>query len=285
MISIPVAVNIPVFKMQLDLFWYNHKKLYGNDAYNKVMAIIIDKNDKQDRPRNNLLWDIDIPYKLCKSYNDFIDVNPDESFYKPLNIQYGLSQVLNDFNEDQVIEILDCDLFHMKPHPEIHVNNDEIYVCDLYENWHLKSLTDNKDVIDIYFENNGNYYNGGFVPIIGKVKTFKKILHEWTEVHKHILSLPHPYYKKWWAGMFALQASCEKNKITMIAKDTCYIPPINILNDNHYICHYCVDKIFNKKKYPTIEFDKFPNNIYYDSILEWKHAAEEKQQTRFPFKE
>ena len=269
MISIPVAVNTSVFKMQLDLFWFNHKRIYGQDAVNKVMAIIVNRNNKWDAPNATPLWTTEIPYKICESYHNYMDIHIDHSYYKPLNIQYGLSQIINEFNDEQVIEVLDCDMFHLGKHPEMTPNDNEIFVCDLYENWHLRSLSDNKNVIDIYFENNGRYYNGGFVPIIGKVKTFKKILHEWIEVHKHILKLDHPSEKKWWAGMFALQAACEKNMVTMINKDTCYIPPLNEINNNHYICHYSVDPFFDKKVYPNINFDNFPNNVYYNSILEW----------------
>lgn len=269
MISIPVAVNIFSFKMQLDLFWFNHKRIYGEDAYNKAMAVVINRNDQSGKTNNTLNWDIDIPHKICEPYSNYIEVSPDHSYYKPLNIQYGLSQIINEFNDEQVIEVLDCDMFHLRKHAEMTPNDNEIFVCDLYENWHLISLTDNKNFIDIYFENNGRYYNGGFVPIVGKVKTFKKILHEWIEVHKHILTLDHPSEKKWWAGMFALQAACEKKMVTMINKDTCYIPPVNEINNNHYICHYSVDPVFNKKVYPNINFDNFPNNVYYNTILEW----------------
>jgi hypothetical protein len=269
MISVPVAVNITDFKMQLELFWFNHKKIYGEDAYKKAFAVIINKNNKEEIAQNAIIFNTTIPHKLCESYHSYIHVDQDNVYYQPLNIQYGLFQIINELNDDQVIEVLDCDMFHMRPHPEIIINDDEIYVCDLYENWHLKSLTQNKYLIDIYFENNGRYYNGGFVPIIGKVKTFKKILHEWIEVHKHILTLAHSNEKKWWAGMFALQVACEKNKVLMISKDTCYIPPMNEINNNHYICHYSVDTVFNKKVYPNINFDKFPSNLYYECIAEW----------------
>lgn len=270
MISIPIAVHTKKFKWQLDFFWYNHKTTYGDLAKNKALAVIIKRNHPNDEKIEKLEWDIDIPHVMCESFFDYI--SPSLSWKNvPLNIQVGLKQIIDRFNDDEVIEILDCDMCHIRHHPFINAKDNCLIVDDIYEPWHLKSLSKNRHVIDIYFENGGRFYNGGFVPIIGKVKTFKKILPEWIAVHLDISKRYNNIDDRinWWAGMFALQAACEKNKIRMIAEDLCYVPNINSLKDNHYITHYSCAKNFDKKKYPDIDIAQFEHNLFFDRLRSW----------------
>ena len=276
MISIPVAVHTDLFKWELDLFWFNHRMTY-DDADKRAKAIIVKRNYLHEEPHHALEWPIQIPHHMCESLYDYL---PSETgvvsmghICLPLNIQVGLAQVLHTFDDDQVIEVLDCDMFHFRKAPEMQIDDDELYVCDLYEEWHLKSLTEHRNVIDIYFQNEGKFYNGGFVPIVGKVRTFKRIMYEWTAVHIDILKRDYwPELIKWWAGMYALQAACEKARVTMIAKDFCYIPGANALADHHYLCHYSIDAKFNKKTFPKIDVSDFERNVYYDRVLQWLEA-------------
>lgn len=273
MISVPIAVHNSLFKWQLDLFWFNHKIVYAKDAPAKAKGVIIKRNSLSETKTELMEWPLDIPHQMCESVFDYMPKHfPQGSSLVavPLNIQSGLEQILSSFNDDDVIELLDCDMFHLKKHPPVFVENDELVVSDVYEQWHLRSTTEHKKVIERYFENNGRYYNGGFVPIIGKVSTFRKILPEWIAIHIDILKCDWPEETiKWWAGMYALQAACEKNKVNMIARDYCYIPGFNNLSENHYICHYSVDKLFNKKAFPHIKAETFENNIFYDRIKSW----------------
>jgi hypothetical protein len=271
-ISIPIAVHVDYFKWQLDLFWFNHQRTYP-DAEQRVHAVVIKRNHISEPRHEKLEWPTTIPHTMCESMYDYLPLGADViatgSLGLPLNIQVGLAQVLASFDDDQVIEVLDCDMFHFRPHPKITVGHDELHVCDLYEAWHLKSLSEHKNVIERYFEHGGGYYNGGFVPIVGTVRTFKKIIYEWTAVHIDILKSDASDLIKWWAGMYALQAACEKAKVTMTAKDHCYIPGANTLSPEHYISHYCIDAKFTKKVFPNINIGTFENNIYYARILKW----------------
>ena len=285
MISIPVAVHTDniwgtsvTFKMQLDLFWFNHQLTYGAQASERARAIIIKRNFLTEAAQQRLTWPIDVPHIMCEAAFDLLPRSAglhELGFVaSPLNIQLGLSQILPTMDDEQLIELLDCDMFHFRPAPPMAVGDDELIVCDFYENWHLKSLTDNKHVIEAYFKNGGRYYNGGFVPIIGKVKTFRKILADWTDLHIDILQQDQEEDTHWWAGMFALQAACERAGVTMIARDICYIPGANPLHDAHYLCHYSVDTRFNKKTYPDIDVSTFEQNIFYERILLWLQARE-----------
>ena len=271
MISIPIAVNNEYFKWQLDLFWFNHKKVYGDLAASKAIASIVKRNRSYEIKQEQVNWDLDIPYVMTDSFFDYLNIpsSSNEAVSVPLNIQTSLAQTLENLNDELVIEVLDCDMFHLGRYPEYRVRDDELIVSDIYESWHLESLSTYRDIISIYFENGGRFYNGGFVPIIGKVRTFKKILPEWIAIHKDILTRPYEELIHWWGGMYALQASCEKNKVRMLAENCCYIPGINSLSHEHYICHYSVDQRFNKKIWPNVYPSNFENNLFYNRVLEW----------------
>ena len=276
MITIPINVHHPAFLWQLDLFWHSHKKMYGSRAYNKAFSAIINQHRQTDIVYDKLT--LDIPHQYCDPFFvKLADVNSDKitdiGILSPINMQIALQQFLNSFQDYEIIELVDHDMLHFRPHSTIDIDHDQFYVCDLYENWHLKSLSSNKHIISMYFENGGKYYNGGFVPIIGTVKTFKKILPEWSAIHKDIVHRSYPSIIHWWAGMFAFNAACEKKRVQMIAKDICYIPNVNNLEPQHYIAHYSVDPIFNKKTYPSINTQKFTNNEFYAMIKSWPNLG------------
>lgn len=269
MISVPIAVNMDYFKPQLELLWFSHKATYGEDAAReKLLAVIVKRNTVAEPRKDFCEWAHNIPHVMVEAY---FDARKDlmKEAYLPINIQVGLSQVIVDFDDEQVIEVLDCDMFHFEPHPDLTVEDDELIVTDLYEDWHLRSLTDHRDVIAPYFKNEGNYYNGGFVPIIGKAKTLKRILPDWIELHKLITDAQSDDNLQWWAGMYSLQAACENNAVQMRAMDLCYVPSLNELNDNHYIAHYSVDQKFNKKNWPTVDVSSFEDNKFYNRVVEW----------------
>jgi len=269
-ISIPVVVHNDHFKWQLDLFWTQHKKVYEDAAEWRALALVIERNLPDEKPVPTLQWDIDVPHYMCKPFFECFDLGiPFEGVQVPFNIQAALHQSIALFDPDDVLEILDGDMLHMRESPTMDIGDNELYVDDVYEAWHLHSLGENRDVIARYFQNGGRFYNGGFVPIIGKASTIARILPEWIAVHVDILRLPHDPKLKWWAGMFALQAACEKAKVRMIAKDFCYIPGVNTLQPSHYIAHYSVDKKFDKRAYPNVDTASFDDNPFYTAVREW----------------
>jgi hypothetical protein len=274
MISVPIAVNIDYFKPQLRLLWFNHKATYGEElARQKLRAVIVKRNTVAEPTRDVCEWARNIPHVMVDAYFDF---RPDlmKEAYLPINIQVGLSQVIDGFDDEEVIEVLDCDMFHLKPHPDLTIADDELVVADLYENWHLWSLTGHKNVIAPFFKNGGDYYNGGFVPIIGKARTFKKLLPDWIKLHKQITDAQSDHNLQWWAGMYSLQAVCENNAVRMRAMDLCYVPSLNELSEDHYIAHYSVDQKFNKKTWPAIDVSSFEDNKFYNRVLAWMRHEE-----------
>jgi hypothetical protein len=274
-ISIPVAVHNDWFKNQLDLFWYHHKKIYGDNAYNMAHAIIIKRNNIHDKKIEKLEWDVDIPHTMCDAYFDY------NKEYKDLpltqtNIQFGLKQIIDKFKDDDVIEILDCDMFHMKERPALVVKDNNVYVATDYENWHLKSKTDNKHIIGMYLHNVGGNYNGGFVPIICNIRTLKKIIYEWIAVNVDIVKRKYTNEIIWWSSMYSLSAACEKANVNMIEYNKCYIHKINELTNDKYICHYSVDDVYINKKdikkmlsIEAYERCKLSTNTYANLYAEW----------------
>lgn len=243
------------------------------EAASRAHAILMNCNHP-DAPRiGKMPWPIDVPHTVCYSVYDWPGIQGLHDHARrmsvPLNIQLGLLQVLSSFHDDQVIELTDCDMLHFRPCPVELVDDGELLVSTIYEDWHLLSLSTNRHVIERYFENGGRYYNGGFVPIVGRVSTFKRILPEWMAVHVDILKQPYPDPILWWAGMYALQAACEKAKVSMVARDDCYVPGINQLADHHYSAHYSVDKRFDKRFFPSVNCELFEDNPFYALVRAW----------------
>jgi len=269
MISIPTAVYNNTFKWQLNLFWFNQQNCFWYMAASKTAPVLVKRNYIRDKKMDNFDWPIDIPVRICESYFDYF-IGLDKEKYLPINIQTGLYQIINTLDDNEIMELLDCDMFHLKPAPITDIPDDELHVSTIYEDWHLFSLTKNSNVINKFTGGNKNYYNGGFVPIIGKVKTFKKLLLDWIFFHKNIVdNSTEGSVTSWWAGMYSLQAACEVNKVKMVSKDYCYVPNVNQLNDDHYIAHYSCDPIFNKHNIKNIDVNKFKDNLFYDRVKQW----------------
>jgi hypothetical protein len=272
MISVPIAVCAGNFGFQLDLFWHQHQKIYGVHAWRKALALVVDKNEPHEKSHTVLPWAINMPYSMVKSCFDFLNLEQiQDRLIVPVNIQVALIQVLDKFDDDEVIELLDCDMFHLKPHPKIEIR-DEVVVSDVYENWHLKSLTDHKHVINPFLVKDHGAYNGGFVPIIAKAKTFKKIAISWLQAHKQVFQNTESNELKWWAGMYALQVACANHHVHMRHEDLVYIPGFNEYKPQHYISHYSCDTRFNKKLIKNIndvKTESFLENDFYRAVKEW----------------
>ena len=283
LISCPVGVlTKQSFRHQAALFWFAHSQVYGEAASLRSKVLWVENNLESEPREKDLTWlhQLGAPYLIGKPYYEIFDC-PSHGVNVPLNIQAAVAQIIDQFHPDQMIEILDCDMFHLRKAPDYLVADDEILVDAIYEDWHLHSLGQNRDVIAKYFKHGGGFYNGGFVPIIGRAKTIKKILDAWIEIHIDIVQRDFPDKIKWWAGMFALQAACENTQVTMKGINATFIPGKNELEISHHIAHYSVDKIFDKKKqgWPFLKTTNFPGNSYYDCIRSWLESLKQVAQS------
>lgn len=270
MISIPTVVNKPTFSLQLDLLWYQHQKIYGPQAWRKVLATVINKNEKDEEPIKTLPWDIDVPHAIVDSFHDFI--NLENINYTPLNTVVGLYQVLKYFEDEEILEVIDCDQFHMYRHPKFVVSDNELIVDAVSEEWFLKSTSQLSFHITPWLIPQHGQWNGGWMPIIGKVKTFKAIMVDWIQSTKKCFMTISDQKQNWWASMYGFQIACANNNIKMTHREMVYLPGFNSIKPEHYICHYSVDSKYKKWEMNTIDDikqDQFEDNLFYNSIKNW----------------
>lgn len=272
MISIPISAYNDTGRWQLDLFWFNHKLTY-KDAHLRAKAGIVMRNMPNDPRYENMEWPLDIPHVKCESMYDCLP--HDQALVNApglaisLNTPVALAQVLATLDDDELVEVIDFDMFHFRKAPPMEIGDDELFVWDDCENWFLKSLTENRNVLAAYLNKDAGPYNGGYVPIIGKVKTLKKIMYDWISVDIAIVKESWPDLIRWWSTMYAFQVACANANIKMTTKNFCFVPDANKFSNTHYIAHYSVDPKFNKKAFPNINLGSFDKNIYYTRILQW----------------
>lgn len=267
-LTIFMAPHVEFYRWSVDLYWYAQKKLYEEKA-DETTLIAITKRNKPDEPKQeNVTWNIGIPHKLVDAYYDYdLSIDRADGFYLPIAIQYGIIQILHNIHDEQVVELIECDMFHLTQTPTYCIGDDMIIADDIYEEWHLKSRTDNSHIIRPFIKGDIRY-TGGFFPIITKAKTLKKLITPWIKAHIDLLHTDISGSERWWAGMYALQIACQNENIKMLNENLCYIPGINEIEGKR-ICHYSVDQKFNKKNFPNININDFPYNSYYNTVKEW----------------
>jgi hypothetical protein len=272
MITIPVAVADDYFKTQIDFFQYQHIHVYGEDAKNKAIIPIVKYNHHNDVPAEDVDWDMKLPYKMVNSIYDYI--LEDSRWYIPINVFTAAKQIIEDLPDEEVVEIIDSDLVHLKKYPKNYDNMpyDCVIADETYENWHMhiaKPDGKNRGFISEYLNHSEEgYMNGGF-NVIGRVKTIKRIMTDVIHFSKLVtekeMSLPH----SWWCAMHGLNIACHNHKISMIDGDNCYYPSVNELKDNHYIAHYSCDPIFDKHNILRLDPATFPDNLFYNQAKKW----------------
>lgn len=241
----------------------------------KAMVLWAERNlPTEDVPLHELPLGLDsAPCLITPAFFDVYDAAPRENVAVPLNIQAAVKAALPMIDGNSIVEILDCDMAHFRPAPQLNIGKDEIWVDTIYENWHLKSNSDHYGVVQPYLNGNTTPFNGGFVPILARASTLKKIINDWAKIHIAILKDDHRDIIKWWAGMYSLQVACANNRVHMRSHSLCYIPGITPLTDEHYIVHYSVDKKFDKKDalWPFLPTSDLPKEPYYDLLSRWQN--------------
>lgn len=272
MISIPCAVPAEPFKRQISFFQYQHNHVYGSLAKEKAIIPIVRYNHYGEKPIESIDWDFSLPYKIVNSVHDFVDGT--ETGYLPINVFTAAKQIIENLPDEEVVEIIDADLVHLRPYPEIYDNigYDLVIADNIYEDWHMhisKPSGSNRGIINKYLTHNENLYmNGGF-NVIGRVKTIKLLMDDIIKYSSLITKEHLGTNHSWWCAMYGLNISCHNNRVKMVNGNNCYYPSVNNLEENHYIAHYSVDGIFNKHKMPNLNISNFPNNLFYNQAKKW----------------
>jgi len=272
MISIPCVVPIEAFRKQISFFQHQHNKVYGEDASKKAIIPIVKYNHYGEKPISDVDWNMTLPYKMVDSVYEY--VKGSEQWYIPINVFTAAKQIIEHLGDDEVVEIIDADLVHLKPYPKEYdkMPYDLVFADNTYEDWHMHiSKTDgiNRKVIDDYLWHDMNaYINGGF-NVIGRVKTIKKIIDDVIKYSCLVTEKEKGNQHSWWCAMHGLNIACHNHRIKMVTPGNCYYPNVNELKDEHYIAHYSCDPLFNKHKIPNVDTSKFPDNLFYNQAKEW----------------
>ena len=272
MISIPCAVPVEAFRKQISFFQHQHIKVYGDKANEKAIIPIVKYNHYGEKPVLDIDWDMKLPYKMVDSVYEY--VKGTEQWYIPINVFTAAKQIIQHLNDDEVVEIIDADLVHLKPHPDKYDNlpYDLVIADNIYEDWHMHISTPestNRKVIEEYLWHDMNaYINGGF-NVIGRVKTIKKIIDDVIRFSCLVTEKEKGNQHSWWCAMHGLNIACHNHRIKMVSENNCYYPNINQLKDSHYIAHYSCDPLFDKHKIPNVDTSKFPDNLFYNQAKEW----------------
>ncbi len=276
LLTIPIAAPVEQFRFQVSLFEYFQRKVYSDAAEKNALVIILDRNIHNTRI-TDVPWQIDINHKLLPGIHKELDESKTNSYYNAINVFYPLKYIIDTFDDNKILCIIDCDVVPLKVYDGILPNDDEVITCDIYENWHMHIKNPSKQnfqKIEKYIEHTDfSYMDGGFVPIIIKTKTLKKILKDVITISEKIVDeLDDSDIFGWWCAMAAFQIACHNHKIKCISQDNTYIPNVNNLNiDKHYFAHYSVDPKFAKKNYTNWDMDLFENNIFYNRIKLWSN--------------
>jgi hypothetical protein len=270
MITIPVTVAIPYFKKQIDFFQYQHIEVYGDNAKNKVIIPIVKRNNKSEEIKEDIDWNMRLPYKMVDSILDIY--NLEEDWYIPTNVFTAAKQVIRHLPNDEIVEIIDADLVHLKKYDGYIPKRNEIIADATYENWHLKTSTKQSEhfpVISKYLRHQDfKYMNGGF-NVISRVDTIRRIIDEVIQVSIDISRTEKGSTVGWWQAMYGLNVACHNNRIKMIDTQNCYYPSINKIKPSHHIAHYCCDNIFDKRNMENISENEFPDNEFYNQAKKW----------------
>lgn len=270
MITIPVAVANDWFRKQIDFFQFQHIEVYGQEAKDKAIIPIVNKNYPNEEIKQDIDWDMKLPYKMVDSILDMYDL--DKDWFIPTNVFTAAKQIIEDLPNEEIVEVIDADLVHLKKYTGIIPKQNEVIADAYYDNWHLKTSTRNSQnyhVIRKYLKHNDfKYMNGGF-NVIARVDTLKAIIDEIIEVSIKICKEQKGNNHSWWQAMYGLNIACHNNKIKMIDGKNCYYPSINTLRDKHHIAHYCCDGYMDKRRMHELEPDKFPNNKFYKQAKKW----------------
>lgn len=275
MIYVPIAAPIPYFKWQISLFEFTQRKIFGDiRAFQENLILIVDRNDHKSIIKD-VNWNLRIPYKIVKGIHSVLPKECDYKHFVVGNVFFALKEIVEFFDEEQNICIIDADIISLKEYNGILPLEDHVVTCNYYENWHMNMCMpykNNYNIIEKYLRHKEhNYMDGGFVPIIIKIKTLKKILDEVIDITIKIVKEHGETHIGWWSQMFAFQIACHNNKIKCIGQDNTYFPGINELDsEKHFFAHYSCDrKIFSKENFPNINIKEFPDDIFYNTIKEW----------------
>lgn len=270
---VPVAVVNPTFKWMADFWSYMQTRVYGDLAKENSILTVVKKNRPDDETFNNVDWDTrGIPYKMVDSIYEYVESRNPNCIV--INVFSSVKQVVEQFEDNDTLCITDMDVIPMGPLNIREVEDNEALCFAGYEDWHMfiaNSRKTNYSKIEYLLDHREEegYMNGGFIPILIKVKTFNKIVDDVIKIAEAIIESDELQTWKWWSCMTAFSIACHNHRINMVGVDNTYIPNYNKLQPYHAFTHYSVDPIFHKHTFPNHDITKYPQNGFYNFVKDW----------------
>lgn len=271
LVTLPSTSIAPQFRYQLSFFEYCHKLVYGDKVNQKCFIPISNRNNRGQEKIQSLDWNITLPHRFVDTVFDYCDYKSPQ--INVCGVFYNAKMVLDLFDDNQVVEVQDVDIVHLRPYDGPLPEGRQIIVDNTYENWHMhigSPNAKNAHIIKPYLKHQDKWYpNGGFNAIV-RVGLLKEIIDEVIDVSLEITEKYHGDPLNWWSQMFSLNVACHNNKIDMIGVNNTYYPNVNKLDlTKHHQAHYSVDPIFNKRTLPKVDIKTFPNNLFYNLAKVW----------------
>ena len=270
---IPSAIVDERYKWMANFWAYAQKKSYKDKAVFNSLVTVVKQNTVNSPTYNSIDWDLKgLPYYVCPPIWNYVSSRNDNCIV--INVISSLKTLLPQYKDNDILVLCDMDMVILKPYTGLLPDDNSIVCYDGYEDWHMfiaNSDKQNYNKIKPYLKHeDGQYMNGGFVPIFIKVKVLKNIIDEIISVAEQIVESKEEPTWKWWSCMTALSIVCHNNKIKMIGQNNTYIPNFNHYNEQeHFFAHYSVDPVFNKRTFPNHDICKYPDNGFYNLVKEW----------------
>lgn len=276
MITIPVAAPTNLFKWQTSLFQFAQQWVYGDvKSFYESLILIVDRNDHKFVVKE-IDWNLRIPYKIVRGIHSILDESENHPHFAAGNLFFALKSVIDRFYDNEVICILDADIIPLRRYDGVLPEENAVITCNFYEDWHIRCSRPDKEnyrIVEPFLKHDiHQFMDGGFVPILIRVKTLKKILDEVLDLSLEIVRkhLGTPF--GWWMQMWAFQIACHNNQIKCLGQDNTYFPHQNELDlSKHFFAHYSCDTKFKKGTFPNHNIEEFPDNVFYNLLREWYH--------------
>lgn len=269
---IPVSIVDGKFKWMANFWAYMQKRVYGTQALENSLLTVVKQNRLTDPTYTNIDWDLKgIPYRMVDGIWKYVDSENPNCIV--INVFSAVKQVVDDYADTDIICITDMDVIPMRPYDGRLPTEGEAICYDGYEDWHMfianKEKQNYNRIKKYLIHEEQGYMNGGFVPIIIRVSTFKKIVDDVISIAEQIIESDETQDWRWWSCMTAFSIACHNHKVRMIDADNTYVPNFNQLKPNHLFTHYSVDPIFHKHTFPNHNIKEYPNNGFYNFVKDW----------------
>jgi len=275
MITVPVAAPTDAFKWQISFFQFAQERIYGRArAENETLLLVVDRNNHTEIVRT-IPWSLELPHQLVRGIHSILPVTATHQHFVAGNVFFALKDVVSRWSDDEILCIVDADIVPLKQYAGPWPDDTTVITCNYYEDWHMRCSRPDKEQFIIAYpyltHAEYQYMDGGFVPILVRVKTLKRILDDVIATTIRIVEHHQGSFFGWWSQMLAFQVVCHNHRITCVGQDNTYFPGVNQLRvDAHSFAHYSCDVKFNKKTFPHHDLRAFPDDVFYRMVREWR---------------